>query len=311
MVFTFIPFPTEAVFLHQEPLSSGLFGMLLRAPFSFLPLSIVLSGLLSFIQALLINQIVNSNKILSRKNYLPGLAFVIFASFLPSYLLLSPASVSFTFLILAVGKIFSIVRREKANSDIFDIGFLVAIAALFYFPAMLFLIFAYVGLATVRAFSYREWIIILLGFVTPFFLLFTFYFWHDDTASMLTNIANVHSEQWMTGISFSQIEWILLAVFGFFALMSLLILPSALYASVIQTRKFSLLLVVFMFFTLVSLVLLQQADSAHLLWLSLPLAIILPMHLMQVKRDWIYEVIHLILILLVLAGQYFPLFKIN
>lgn len=297
--------------MHQEPLSSGLFGLLLRMPVSFLPLSMVLSALLCFIQALLINQIVNSNKILSRKNYLPGFIFIIFASFLPSYLLLSPASVSFTFLILAVGKIFSVIRREKVNSDIFDIGFLVAIAALFYFPAVLFLVFAYIGLATVRAFSYREWMIILLGFLSPFFVLFTFYFWHDDAASMFSNIANLHSQKWMAGFMFSQIEWILLAVIGFITLFSLLILPAALYTSVIQTRKFSLLLVVFIFFTLVSFVLLQQADSAHLLWLSLPLAIILPMHLMQVKRDWIYEVIHLILILLVLAGQYFPLFKIN
>ncbi|MBL0310111.1 MAG: hypothetical protein IPP77_10655 [Bacteroidetes bacterium] len=297
---------TESVFLHQEPLSSGLFGLLLRIPIPYLTLSVLLSALLCFIQAIWVNDIVNSNKILSKRNYLPGAIFIVFSSFLPQFLLLDPAAVSFTFLIAATGKIFSIVRKEKANGDIFDIGFLIAIASLFYFPSILFLLFGYIGLATVRAFSYREWTILFLGFIAPFFLVFTFYFWIDDLPILLSLLENNHSINWLNGFHFTQMEWALLGVLGFISMVSYVMLPAAIYSSVIQTRKFALLLLVFTVLSLVSFLLLQYASLTHILWLSLPLAIIISMLIMQVKRVWIYEVIHLILILLVLAGQYLP-----
>jgi len=44
--------------------------------------------------------------------------------------------------------------------------------------------------------------------------------------------------------------------------------------------------------------------------LSLPLSIIFSMVLTQIKNKWVSEVMHLILILLVLAGQYLPVLNI-
>jgi len=140
--FAFIPADANFVFEHREPLSALLFGFLKNFSANYQIISLVLSGILCFVQALLINSIVNENKILSKKNYLAGALFIQFASFFKESLLLTQACIALTFLILCVGRIFSLIRKEKSYGDVFDVGFLIALATLFYFPAVLFIFFA-------------------------------------------------------------------------------------------------------------------------------------------------------------------------
>jgi hypothetical protein len=64
-----------------------------------------------------------------------------------------------------------------------------------------------------------------------------------------------------------------------------------------------------MFLVVISLPLQQKVSVSHFVLMSLPLSIIFSMDLFQIKRKWIPEIIHLILILLVLAGQYLPIIK--
>ncbi len=300
---------TTYVFSHDEPLSKLFFGLFKNAGNSYAVLSLSLSALLCFIQALLINYIVNENKILSKKNYLAGLLFIIFFSFFKESLYLTPASLSLTFLILCTAKIFSLIKKEKALGDIFDVGFLVAIAGLFYFPATLFIIFAYIGLATVRPFTYREWIIVLMGFLSPFVLLFTYYFWNDRTHLLLADIANADGKAWLTGLHIMPADWVLLGGLALVILACFVLLPTAMYSSLIQVRKFSTTLVVLILLIAVAFILQQRVNQGHWVLLSLPLAIIFSIVMMQIKSRWISEVVHLILILLVLTGQYFFLFN--
>jgi hypothetical protein len=265
---------------------------------------------LCFIQALLINYIINANKMLNKKSYLGGLFFILFSSFFPESLFLSPASLALTFLIICIAKLFSLFKREKPSAEIFDVGFLIAIATMFYFPSILFLLLAYIGLATIRHFSYREWLIVLVGFLSPFFLLFTYYFWFDRTATLPGDVINLHPEGWLRAIPMSHEGWSSIAVIVVLTGMLLVMLPGTLYSKLIQVRKFSSLLVFFIVFVGISFALQQTVNLSHLVLLALPLAIISSLVVMQIKSKLVSEVIHLILILLVLAGQFLPLFNL-
>ena len=139
---------------------------------------------------------------------------------------------------------------------------------------------------------------------------FTFYFWNDRTAILFQNIANVHGKVWLKGPALEQTDWFLAGSLLVFILISLVILPSALYSSLIQVRKFSTTLIVLIFLIAISFVLQQNKNLCHWVLLALPLAVIFSMVLMQIKSRLVSEVIHLILILLVLAGQFLPILNI-
>ena len=309
LCFAFVPFDSSFVFTHTEPLSHLVFNLLKTTLQNYPWVSPVLSAVLCFIQALLINDIVNENKVTAKKNYLAGLLFIIVFSFFKESLVLSPAALSLTFLILCTRKMFSLIKKEKAFGDVFDLGFLAVVAGLFYFPAMLFILFAYIGVGIMRAFNYRDWVIVLMGAASPLIVVFTWYFWFDKAPALLTDIANVH-RGWLTGAAFKAPDFILLGVLAFLIAASFVLLPGALYSSLIQVRKFTTALITLIFLIVVAFGLQQAVNLSHWVLLSLPLAIIFSIVMMQIKNRLISEVIHLILILLVLAGQYLPLFNI-
>ncbi len=310
LCFAFIPTDSSFVFAHSEPLSRWIFGLLKTPLTNYAWISPAISGLLCFVQALLINDIVNENKITTKKNYLAGMLFIVIFSFFKESLLLTPASLSLTFLILSTRKMFSLIKKEKAFGDVFDIGFLVAVAGLFYFPCMLFVLFAFIGLGIMKAFNYRDWVIVLLGFISPFIMVFTWYFWFDNTPQLLKDIGNIHGHIWLAGMGLKPVDYLLFGSLILFMLAGFVLLPGALYSSLIQVRKFATALVTLIFMIIIAFGLQQTVHSSHWVLLSLPLAIIFSMVLMQIKVKYVSEVMHLILILLVLAGQYLPLFNI-
>jgi hypothetical protein len=306
----FVQVDTDFVFAYREPLSALVFNTLHQFQQQYKVVSTVLAAVLCFIQALMVNYIVNENKILAKKNYIAGLLYIIVVSFFKEGLLLSPALISLTFVIICTQKIFGLIRKEKAQGDVFDVGFLIAIAALFYFPAVLFILFAYVGLATVRPFTYKEWIIVLVGFLSPFVLVFTYYTWNDKLPVLMNDIINANGKSWVQGFSLSGVNWILPGVLIFFTMASFVLLPGALYSSLIQVRKYSTSLVFIIFLIIFSFGLQHVISTSHWVFMALPLSVIFSMVLMQIKNDLIAEVIHIILILLVLAGQYLPVLGI-
>ncbi len=301
---------TTFVFAHSEPLSKIIFGLLKNVLQRHEMVSYALSGVLCFIQALLINNLINENKILPKKNYVGGLLFIIVFSFFKESLVLSPASLALTLIILSTQRIFSLIKKEKATGDIFDVGFLLSVATLIYFPCIVLVVFAFAGVAIVRPFAYREWAIVFVGLLSPFILLFTFYFWNDKTAMLFHDIANVHGKVWLKGPALLQTDWLLAGSLLVFILVSLVILPTALYSSLIQVRKFSTTLIVLIFLIGISFVLQQNKSLCHWALLALPLSVIFSMVLIQIKNKLVSEVIHLMLILLVLAGQYLPMLGI-
>ena len=302
--FVFTTTDTNFVFEHREPLSALLFGSLKNFSASYQTISMVLAAILCFVQALIINGIVNDNKILSRKNYLPGAVFIIFASFFKESLLLTPASVALTFLLICAARLFSLIRKEKAYGDVFDLGFLVALAALFYFPSVLLILFATIGLGIMRPFNYREWIIVPMGFFSPLLLVFTFYYWNDKEAILFADIANLHTAGWLVRTALEHTDKFSLGAIALCTVVCLFLLPGSLYSSLIQVRKYANALVVFIVLVFVAVALEQTIHLSHLVLLALPLSIITAMVLMQIKRNWLAEVMHIILILLVLAGQF-------
>lgn len=302
--FWFTDVDADFTFNYSEPLSALLFGWLKSMPVNFKAVSFIASAVVCFIQALLINGLVNEHKLTAKKNYVGGLLFIIFSSFFKEMLVLSAPQLAFTFIILATGKLFRLIKKEKMYSEVYDVGFLIALASLFYYPAFIYIVFGYVGLATVRAFSYREWMALLIGLVSPLLVTFTWYFYTDTHPGSVV-------PQWVGSyLSLTVIQWGQIAAFLLCSLAAFLLLPAFLYSSLIQVRKFTTMLFILFFVGVLTFFIQPNISLAHLVTLTLPVAVVSTIVLTQIKNGIVSEVTHLILILLVLAGQYLSLFNI-
>jgi hypothetical protein len=121
----------------------------------------------------------------------------------------SPIMLSTTFILLAMNNIFGQIEfRVKRDEKILSIGIYLGVAALFYFPAMLFGVLGLIGLALFSATLIRRYILIIYGLALPFILIVTYYFIVGNTYNSLRIFLSSWIEQ-----NTSKMDGVSIAVF--------------------------------------------------------------------------------------------------
>ncbi len=262
-------------------------------------LSEFLAFLLILAQGFYLNYIINKYDLRDsreRTNFLPALFCIFFLSLFPAFRTLLPQHFSGIFLMLMVDKVFDSYRKESAFAHCFDAGLFASVASLFYFPSVIFFLLIWTGFVLLRAFNWREWVISFLGFIIPWLMILTYYFWFDR----LNDFFSVHF-----GSSFSA------SYFDFgkpqhaeliFVFTGLLFFPAflgflhALSSGKVRTNKFFLLFTWFLFFVVVSAFIFPVNAYAHFTLAALPLAVIFGNWFLSLKKAWIAESLFLILL---------------
>src|SRR5215213_1195929 len=106
----------------------------------------VISFTLLYGQALLINYLVNEQRMTNRQTFLPAMSYLLITSLLPGWNYLSAALVATTIVIWAFIKVFKLYNALVASGAIFNIGLLLGIASFIYFPSVVFLVSIFLGL---------------------------------------------------------------------------------------------------------------------------------------------------------------------
>ncbi len=128
------------------------------------------------LNALGLNWVFNSQEFLEKNTYIISLNYLIFNSFFIDFgqFTWTPIIQSCCILMLAV--FFGIRPQNDARKAAFNAGFLFGVA-LFFSSKLLFLIpVLLIMLLVLRMFQLREIFLLLLGIVTPVFLLYAFYY---------------------------------------------------------------------------------------------------------------------------------------
>lgn len=302
-----LPVPAPYADAHHEPLAQAAMQWINNLSHAGLWL-IVAGGVLQFIQALIINGIVNGNKITGRKNYAVGLCYIILSSFLAETTLFSPASLSLTFVLLAISRMFPLIKKDKAYATVFDGGFFSAVAVLFYFPQAVWLLFGFVVLGTVRPFVLREWTSLLLGWLAPFFVVFVWYLWCGSIPAYFTDVVSLPWQHNLSLTWFTPFDWVAIIILLVFYALSGFVLPGILYSSLIQVRKYSTLLLALVLVYAAAFFIQPVFEKSFFQLPIMPISILTGMGLVSFKREGITEVIHLILLLLALLLGIAPAF---
>lgn len=160
---------------HYEMLDGFLYKALLQwiAPAGAkIPLIYgVITFFLLYIQAISINTFVNSQRLMQKNNHLPGMCYLLMTSLFADWYQLSSSIVINTLLIWVLSKLTNLHTNNSPKSSLFNAGIIIGIATFFYFPSIAFLLLIIVGLGITRPFRLPEWLMVLLGLLTPYYFL--------------------------------------------------------------------------------------------------------------------------------------------
>ena len=121
----------------------------------------------SITQAVYFNYMTNTRQLFTERNYVPGLVYVLFLNLSFDLCTLTPMLMSTTFLLLALGTVIKQMERQGVTDEVFEIGFYLGVATLFYLPSAIFIIWGAVSLIFFTGATFRQHSLMFLGFAFP------------------------------------------------------------------------------------------------------------------------------------------------
>ena len=281
----------------SETLSFGLVSTGLRW------LDLLLMMCLVMCQVVYLNSVVSTYKLIKNNSHLTSLIYAILNSCFLWLFELNVVVLSNTFVLLALHQLFRVYGTKNQFSISFGVGLLFGVAGLIYTPMFIYFILVWTFLLYTTTPSWRDFIVSLIGFCTPFvyYIVYKFIFADLSTLSINEYLTQTFIVSWE---SFSSSNWLffigLLIVLGL-ALFNLLVTISK---SGVKTSRLLVMVLLMFVLGLGSLFLNRYDFLSTFLVLSIPMAIIIANFFQNMKKVWLAEVLFLYLLVTMVMGYF-------
>ena len=289
-------------FLHYyrvvEPNGMPLYDLVLYLMHG-MPLFIyaIVGFILTTSQAIHLNRVLNKHEVLYKQSWIPALLYVLIVALLPPFLWFHPLLFVNSILIFALDKIFSLYKNQNVLSMDFDSCLLLSLSALFYLPAIVLFLIYILAIIILRPFSWRDWVVGVMGFVLPFFFAFTYYF-------LIDGLQGFYERVFITGIKkqidlhhiFTYQYTFSLAMTGVLFVLAFLRLQSNYYKNVMKARLIQQLLLLLMLIGLISVLVSRDEELYRFNILAIPVSVFLGYYFLSGKKQWLSEVVFLVLV---------------
>ncbi len=263
--------------------------------------NILIAAAIVFIQAILFNRIINNHGLLTKPSYLPSLLYVTGSSLFLQFLILSPPLICNFLLIWIMDKFLKIGKTPNAMMMMFDIGMIIAMGTLIYFPFIVLLIMLWLSLLLYRSFNWREWIAGFIGFLTIFFFIAVFYYWNDNIKQFY-KIWQPLVNRFPSNLQINYNDYLVLIPVGIIMILAALQLRENFFRSFISTRKAFQMLFFMFVVAIISFYTKPDFRVFHFILSVPPGAVLLAYYFSNAKKRWFYESLFAIL---VISIQYF------
>lgn len=298
-----INLPQRISFDFMEPFARLLIDIPLENAFNPLT-NLMIALVILIIQALIFNRIINSYGLLGKPTFLPALLYVTAGSLLAPFLFLSPTLICNFLILWMIEKFLSVYKRTEVSSVMYDLGMMVALGTLIYFPFIAMFPLAWISLVIFRPFNWREWVAVIIGFATIFFFLAVFYFW-NGSLDKFYQIWLPLASKFPANLRINLYDSLVLIPVVIILILSFFQLQKNFFRSVVQLRK-SFQLLFFMFIIgLVSFYLKQDIVLYHFLLCAPPAAVLMAYYFLHSNTRWLYESLYFVLIASIIYFQLF------
>ena len=130
----------------------------------------IVSTLLIFVQAVIINRLFIRQSMIGEINLFPGLAYVLLTSFHPAFIGVSSVLLANTTLLIALMYLFDILKKEKQEETRFMVGWWLAVSGLLYTPYLFLLLFGLIAMSILKTLKIKDIFQYLTGFLCPFLI---------------------------------------------------------------------------------------------------------------------------------------------
>ncbi len=290
------------VFYYNEPFSSFIFGKYSSIWANKIP-NVLLTTLIYYIQGLWLNKIVNDFSLLFKNTHLPSLLYVIITGLFPTFFTLDAAIIIIFLQLLVFIRLFNLYKNQQITIMVFDLGVLVSVASLFYFPAIAWITLVWLALLIFRPFVWREWISSILGMIIPYVFVAFYYFWMNrwnDFMLLLQPLKNY----WQINIFPKNSDYLPLLPMVLILMVSFNKLRENFYKNVVQVRKAQQLLIFSIIITAASFYIKPSFSINHFVLLAAPITVFLSYYFLVAKKHWVSEGLILLMIFSVIYFQY-------
>jgi hypothetical protein len=269
-------------------------------------LSFVMLFLIVCAEAIYLNVVLNKHEVIYKNTFVPALIFALFVSITPQFMQFHPVHLVMLLLIRVFDRLFALYKNEAPVAALFDTGFLSGIIALLFLPGVIVLPLILTALTIQRPIKIKEWLIVIIGFMLPFFFLSILMFWKHALpafwADYLSHLRNIHST---VAVSLSTPLLSALIFVGVLLLLSLIKLQANFRKNIVRTRVFQQIVFIFLLLSCGSLFILKQIELRDFLFMLIPVTVFCSYLFISAKRRiFLYEYSLWALIGLILWNQF-------
>ncbi len=291
---------------HADASFTGLFSRLLISVPNENPTAsgqVFWSAIVVLLQAVWFNYIINNNNLLGKPSFLPALMYITVTALFTSFLTLSAPLACNFLLIWMLQKVLDLYKTEDATSTAYDLGLIVGIGTLIYFPFIALFLAIWTGLLIFRPFNWHEWVSAIMGVLTIFFFLSVYYYCSNHNAAF--------QAFWLSfDADFPQVNFklpyrflvlfplVLIFILGLFRLQSNFLKSMVVVRKTFQTLLFMLLIIV------LACCIKTDFSFNHFLLLAMPVAVFTAYYFLYASKKWIYESLYFVLLASILYFQF-------
>jgi hypothetical protein len=146
--------------------------------------------LLTLVEGVWLCVMLYNNKMLPSSTFLPVLFYFIAMSYHHGALTLTPMLMCNFFILLGIQQLLRGESKNLPPERIFNTTLSIGMATLFYMPAVTLLLPFLVVVTIYQLYRWRDWVVMLLGFIAPYIVLGTYYYMTDYVDYMLYLMGN-------------------------------------------------------------------------------------------------------------------------
>jgi hypothetical protein len=260
----------------------------------------VITYFLLYTQAISFNQIIMNRRLMQKPNYLPAMSYLLITSFFSEWNILSGTLVINSLLIWVWAKLSNLYNNKQAKATLFNIGILVGLCSFFYFPSLAFLVLVFFGLLITRPPRMAEWLVTMLGVITPWYFLFSWLFLTNRLYSF--HLPGFHVS--VPNLSQKYIEYTAIALLLLITIIGAFLVQSHIGKYVVQVRKSWSVMILYLIVALAVPFINSGDDFEYWIIALVPVAAFAASAFYYPRKKWIPFVLQWIMVGMVIYLQY-------